>query len=117
MSAGDSRDVNRDGKISAMDALLVINHLNRVSGGLASESESTQWLDVNGDARVSASDALEIVNYLNARASQAAMAAPQPAAEGEADEFFGELGEGGSASDELLAILAEDRRAQRRKRK
>ena len=64
-------DVNADGRVSAIDALRVINFLNR---NLASGSTSVpvseigtappDYLDVNGDGAVSASDALFVINQL-----------------------------------------------------
>jgi hypothetical protein len=68
-----SEDVNGDFRVSALDALLVINNLNNrqtaASGEMASSGSGTTnplFLDVNGDGRVSAMDALRIVNRLNA---------------------------------------------------
>jgi uncharacterized protein YndB with AHSA1/START domain len=73
------RDVNHDGHISAMDALLVIHDLMLhgshtvsptaaplTSGGVA---QPTTYLDVNGDNRVSPLDALSVIHNL--------LAAPQ----------------------------------------
>ena len=64
-------DVNADGRVSAIDALLVINFLNRnLTGGETSVRVSTigtappDYLDVNGDGGVSASDALFVINRL-----------------------------------------------------
>ena len=113
----DPLDVNNDGKISAFDALLIVNHMNQHGPGAAppsSQSQQAPYLDVNGSGTVTASDALAIVNYLNANAS----ATEQPAAEGEADEFFSSLGTSSttSQSDDVLALLADDLETQRRKR-
>jgi hypothetical protein len=58
---GDPLDVNYDGFISPIDALLVVNHLNRGGAPLSSR------LDVNRDRFVSPIDALLVVNYLNRR--------------------------------------------------
>jgi len=75
-------DVNRDGRISAIDALMVINSLNRTvaSRPIASGEEAVagrmsleRWesrLDVSGDGRYTALDALLVINYLNRRASR-----------------------------------------------
>lgn len=52
-----SLDVNSDGVISPMDALLVVNSVNR--GGASAEN------DVNGDGFVSPLDALIVINWLN----------------------------------------------------
>ncbi len=61
-------DVNSDNRVSALDALLVINALGRLS---SAEGESPVELtraatDVNGDGRTSALDALMIINRLSA---------------------------------------------------
>ncbi len=53
----ESSDTNRDGKVSAADALSVIN-------GLAREGNKPKTLDVNGDGKVSAVDALMVINRL-----------------------------------------------------
>lgn len=66
-------DVNGDFRVTALDALLVINHLNAQPSSLASgemagdgaDSPKPLFLDVNGDNRVSAIDALRIINRLN----------------------------------------------------
>ena len=59
-------DVNNDGNGSALDALMVINHLNRtdeVEYG-PRNNRLAPYYDVNGDGRASASDALRVVNHL-----------------------------------------------------
>ncbi|MEM8912203.1 MAG: dockerin type I domain-containing protein, partial [Planctomycetota bacterium] len=61
-------DVNLDGSVTALDALLVINQLNasnRNSAGLIVESIPQVFMDVNEDSRLSALDALQVINYLN----------------------------------------------------
>jgi hypothetical protein len=116
LATADQLDVSGDGRVSPFDALMVVNHLNQVSAGLPSASDSSDksHLDVNGDARISASDALAIVNHLNAQVS---VAVPAAEAEGEADEYFSNLGQtAGSSSDDLLSLLADDV-TQRRKRR
>ncbi|MEM9645948.1 MAG: dockerin type I domain-containing protein, partial [Planctomycetota bacterium] len=77
-------DVNRDGKVTALDALLVINHLNR-DDDLIDEATATLMglrasgnVDVNGDGKASALDALQVINSLN----RGTLASGQP--EGEA---------------------------------
>ena len=63
----DRRDVNRDGSITPLDALLVVNALNSsptVSNSFAA-STGADTLDVNGDGKVTPLDALLILNYLN----------------------------------------------------
>jgi len=66
------RDVNNDGAVSARDALIVINTLNRngsgrLDGTVAAVSDGFM-VDVNNDQSLSAIDALMIINFLNAAA-------------------------------------------------
>jgi VCBS repeat-containing protein len=59
-------DVNNSGQVSPIDALLIINHLNR--GGatdIGSLLPGPPFLDVDGDLRVSPVDALRVINSLN----------------------------------------------------
>lgn len=69
-------DVNDDENITPLDALIVINHLNRTGGGALPipSSDPSQppppFLDVRGTGAVSPLDALVIINHLN-RASSA----------------------------------------------
>ena len=80
-NAGSPLDVNEDGLVTPLDALLVINLLNR-SGPASVEPLSvnrsgpgsveplfapTYYPDVNGDRRVTPLDALLVINALNAR--------------------------------------------------
>ncbi|HEY2895044.1 MAG TPA: choice-of-anchor D domain-containing protein, partial [Pirellulales bacterium] len=65
-------DVNADGRISSVDALLVIQALLNPQGVVATSLASTGSapaglggrLDVNGDGRISVRDALEVISYL-----------------------------------------------------
>lgn len=96
-------DVNNDGRISAFDALAVINHLN-LNGTTAAPTGGfvrAPFLDVNGNGQVTAFDALQVINYLNLHPT------------GGAAEFVFEndLGGGEDTSgidDELLMLLAAD---------
>ena len=70
-------DVNADGIVSPIDALAVVNLLNRSSrpelssdGPMSSEElASFQYYDVNGSGYVSPIDILLIINFLNRRKS------------------------------------------------
>jgi hypothetical protein len=68
-------DVNGDGVVSPIDALLVINYLNRDGSGPVPEITGDQgpppYLDVNGDGFITPIDALLVINLLN-RASASA---------------------------------------------
>jgi len=61
------RDVNADGLVTPIDALLVINELNRAgSHYLLGPYAAAPFLDVVSDGYVSPIDALVVINYLNA---------------------------------------------------
>jgi hypothetical protein len=65
-----AEDTNLDFRVSALDALMVVNHLNARSAGgegeLTTFSQSNNsYLDVNNDGRVTALDALRVINRLN----------------------------------------------------
>ena len=63
------RDVNADGFITPIDALLVINFLNTNNGGrsVVGLPAPPPYRDVSGDNFISALDALLVINYLNTR--------------------------------------------------
>jgi len=67
-------DVNGDGYVSAVDALGVINTLNRLSRNVSGESAAniTVFADVDGDSEITPFDALQVINALGrqARASR-----------------------------------------------
>ncbi len=54
-------DINGDGKVTASDALMIINQMYREYHG---ESSSNPLMDLNGDGIVGASDALRIINRI-----------------------------------------------------
>lgn len=61
-------DVNRDGRTSALDALMVINYLGAsrlAEGDTAGTPVDVSVYDVNEDGRVSARDALAIINRIS----------------------------------------------------
>ena len=79
MNPEESLDVNADGFITSMDALLIINRLNtvgpqRLPNPPEPEFAPPPYYDANGDEFLTSADALVIINYLN----------NPPAAEGEA---------------------------------
>jgi hypothetical protein len=58
-------DVNQDRRVSASDALAIINHLLLHGSHVLPPSEFPQFfIDVTGDDRVTPSDALMVINYL-----------------------------------------------------
>ncbi|MCA9160856.1 MAG: hypothetical protein KDA72_21140, partial [Planctomycetales bacterium] len=58
-------DVNRDGLVTPMDVLLIINELNLASGRMARTTVAGNVLDVTGDGLLTPIDALQVINYLN----------------------------------------------------
>ena len=66
-NASNPLDVNKDGFVSPLDALIIVNTLNRLGprllGGIVGVPEFC--FDVNGDGSVSPIDVLLIVNFLN----------------------------------------------------
>lgn len=62
-------DVNRDGAVTSMDALLIINYVNR-HGVMEVSKGAPSHFDVNRDGWVSSQDALAIINYLNRQGSE-----------------------------------------------
>ena len=87
-------DADDNNAINAIDALVIINELNR--GGdsdLSKRGSSTPYVDVSGDGYLTAIDALQVINYLNSRGG----------ASGEGDSSsgnsnFGNSGSGSSGS-------------------
>lgn len=64
-------DANNDGFVGPLDALLVINDLNRIGGRILDASDpEPPFLDANGDGWLSPLDSLQIVNHLNRMGSQ-----------------------------------------------
>ena len=62
-------DVNHDGAVSALDALIVINTLNTQYNSAAVSGESIMSVDVNNDGTVTALDALVVVNAIGFQTS------------------------------------------------
>ncbi len=62
-------DVNNDGRLSPIDALLVINYLNAFGSGGLPTGSPPPFLDVNADNQVSPVDALLVINALNQQGS------------------------------------------------
>ncbi|MBC8353053.1 MAG: hypothetical protein H8E66_13740, partial [Planctomycetes bacterium] len=85
-NATNKHDVNNDGQVSPLDALLIINALNQHGSGSLPDSlpSSSQYLppnvylDVDGDGFVAPGDVLRVINQLNNPSSEG---------EGEATQF------------------------------
>ncbi|MCA9225143.1 MAG: hypothetical protein KDA47_06000 [Planctomycetales bacterium] len=91
-------DVNRDGSVSPIDALLVINALNAGQAGSLVHPETSgllpqRLLDTNGDNELSPVDVLVVVNFLNSggvsegEAGASAVATNHSAAEAPSSPF------------------------------
>ena len=67
----ENLDVNDDGEVTAIDALQVINVLNRSgsSNGIpvTPDDQGPSFYDVNGDQRITTIDAFRVINELNRR--------------------------------------------------
>ncbi|WP_165440688.1 dockerin type I domain-containing protein [Rubripirellula amarantea] len=87
----ESTDVNRDGKTSAVDALMIINAMHTDPAGFSP-------MDVNGDRAVTALDALVVINRFSRE-------------RGVADIDGNSVGENGTETDDdLLTLLSHDSR-------
>ncbi len=65
-------DVNRSGDVTALDALVVVNQLARISGSTlppltSIDQFSGSYFDVSGDGQITAVDALRVINELGRR--------------------------------------------------
>jgi hypothetical protein len=118
-------DVNSDTKVSPVDALLVINHLNITGPTSFGSGESprrvSSYIDVNGDNKLTAADVLSVINQLNrqVRASEPSSISRDPSlASAEVDGiaylptmFAGTTSPFDAADDEedeVLDLLAQD---------
>lgn len=70
-------DANRDGDVSPLDVLVIVNRLNIAGPGPLSTPTFTVglteyfYIDINGDRSVSPIDVLQIINFLNSPTSSA----------------------------------------------
>ncbi len=76
-----AEDVNRNGFVTSLDALLVINLLNAQQAGngvpIDSVPANDYYYDVSDDAFITALDALRVINYLN---GEGPTSSPEPLA-------------------------------------
>jgi hypothetical protein len=63
INPSNANDVNRDGVLNPLDALMVVDWLNRQSGDTA--PQASVYLDTNFDNFISPRDVLEVINELN----------------------------------------------------
>ena len=111
-------DVNHDGKVTALDALVIINQLARdrielpasaVDARRVSLDQGLPSYDVNDDGRVSAIDALQVINRLSRSQSTTANGEQLfAAAQLRPIEAWESLTESDSIDDDLLSMLADD---------
>ncbi|MCH1440065.1 MAG: dockerin type I domain-containing protein [Rubripirellula sp.] len=109
---GNNADVNNDGFISPIDALLVINRLSLVGEGESSgdDSSSKIYPDVNGDGRVTSGDANLVLiammeNSYDGEGEQLVRQLNDDAvAANPIDNVFADLGNGDMDSVEKIAI-------------
>jgi len=86
----EPHDINADGFVSPIDALLIISAINSgQTGRLEGAAQADPYLDVNMDGFLSAMDALLVIQQLNSGGGQG--------------EAVGDAGAEGEASSELLA--------------
>lgn len=69
-NADNHVDVNRDQHVNPIDALVIINQLNRTGPQTLRSNNpnpafASNAVDTNGDSNISATDALVVINYLN----------------------------------------------------
>jgi hypothetical protein len=113
------QDVNNDGDVSPIDALLVINQMSRV----AVEGEETfaaqgitasqYFTDVNGDNLTTALDALQVINYLTRMSDStvggeqiavlAESSSNESATQSSTDDVFASLGVAAS-SEKIVSV-------------
>ncbi|MGI9466538.1 MAG: Ig-like domain-containing protein [Rubripirellula sp.] len=109
---GNNADVNNDGFVSPIDALLVVNRLSLVGEGESSGDDSSQKIfpDVNGDGRVTAGDAHEVLVVMMESSNEGegeqlvALANDDAVTVITADDVFAGLGNGDISSVEKIAI-------------
>jgi hypothetical protein len=84
-------DVNNDGSVTPLDALIIFNYLNTFGPGpVPTTGSPPPFYDVNGDDSITPLDALRIFNELNTGGSPEGEG-PAAAARA-ADSFFAGLG-------------------------
>jgi hypothetical protein len=71
---GMVEDVNQDGAVAPIDALLVLNYVNERTSNSTTAASILPSLDVNNDGHVTSIDALMVINHLNGVPTTAAEA-------------------------------------------
>jgi hypothetical protein len=60
-----SMDINHDTRVTASDALMIINFIRRQGTGPVVDNALSGTMDVNSDGRVSSLDVLRIINRIS----------------------------------------------------
>lgn len=107
-------DVNNDGLVTPIDALLVINEINLrgVRSLVGSDLATPPYIDTNGDNWLTPNDVLQVINYINAHPASGRVPSSAELAAGETSPSFaeGELA-GVPPIDRLLAQMDDDEEA------
>jgi hypothetical protein len=85
-------DVNNDGYITALDALIVINELNTKGAMRLTGTGSGPFVDVDADGYMSPSDSLRVINWLNSHPGGVNHGETEGEGEGAAEAYFAALG-------------------------
>lgn len=115
--AASPHDVNGDGTVTALDALLIINDLSRNESRMLEYHERTgPSIDVNNDGAVTALDALLVINWLSRQGWSSAegegeagesvepgLPAVEPGLTGVAGGLRGSGGSSVAATDDVMA--------------
>lgn len=82
-------DVNGDGNLTALDALVLINYINAHGGNLSVPADDVPppYLDVDGNGLVTAADVLVVINQLNSAATSPSGISGLPSGESPASAF------------------------------
>lgn len=101
-------DVDADGAIAPIDALLVVNELNAngsrqlaQAAGESPASAITKFVDVNGDQFISPVDALQVINALNAEGE----AGGAILSEADVKTFLARAAAASSSQDAIIVIV------------
>ena len=104
-------DVNRDDKVSVLDALAIINQIDRTlatqenaTGNHLDQNPNDYDYDANGDGKVSVLDALMVINHISVTAPDGESIAEsvEPRREGLTSDLKSSL------DDDLIRLLADD---------
>ncbi len=110
------QDSNDDGQVTALDALVVINAINRTMGGAPLVDPNAYSMDVSGDGVLTPLDALLIINLLNQPAGTSAGEGEGQANQMLLDQELPYTSGPDSDADDLMELLASDWISEHKKR-